>query len=86
VSRPAARQDRPPFAPAESERLQRAYLATYNDGARCAFTRTFPGAREGSGYPRGFHRWPRDKRDAWLAGFSEGFHYRRRANAESGDG
>ena len=31
----------------------------FDDGARCAFDRKYPGERETGGYPRGFHGWGR---------------------------
>ncbi len=73
-------------AEAERERLERAWPEAFRDGARCAFLMTFPGDREPGGYPRGFHRWPLDKRNAWLAGFDLGFHGRLRVAAEQSDG
>jgi hypothetical protein len=48
----------------------------YRDGARCAFLRRFEGDREEGGYPRGFHEWPLERRNAWFAGFNRGFHDR----------
>lgn len=45
----------------------------FRDGARCAFLLTFEGPRESGGYPRGFHAWPPDRRNAWFAGFNVGF-------------
>jgi hypothetical protein len=40
--------------------------------------RQFEGLREASGYPRGFHSWPLDKRNAWFSGYNLGFHDRLR--------
>jgi hypothetical protein len=28
------------------------------------------------GYPRGFHQWPLDRRNAWYAAFNLGYHQR----------
>jgi hypothetical protein len=65
----------PPSSPSpeERERLWRAFPGEYRDGLMCGFSRHFPGQRDG-GFPRGFHRWPREKRNAWFAGFDAGFH------------
>jgi hypothetical protein len=47
-------------------------LDALDDGAQCAFTKTYPGPREPGGYPKGFYDWPLEKRDAWFAGFNLG--------------
>lgn len=67
------RPDRPPFPPAEAERLRRDHLEIYNAGARCAFTLSFPGPRTTAGYPVDFFAWRAQRRRAWLAGFDRGF-------------
>jgi hypothetical protein len=54
----------------------------YRDGARCAFLRRFDGDRQAGGYPRGFLRWPADRRTAWFCGFNVGFHDRLRLARE----
>jgi hypothetical protein len=54
----------------------------FDDGARCAFLCNFPGERESGGYPRGFHRWSPDRRNAWVEGFNRGFHDRLRRSSE----
>jgi hypothetical protein len=56
--------------------LQERWPDEWRNGARCAFLRSFDGERESGGYPRGFHAWPLDRRNAWFAGFSMGFHDR----------
>ena len=56
--------------------------AEYRDGARCAFLLRFDGDREQGGYPRGFHAWSLERRNAWFAGFSVGFHDRLRLARE----
>jgi hypothetical protein len=56
--------------------LREHWPAEYCDGARCAFLLRFDGDREQGGYPRGFHEWPLDRRNAWFAGFNQGFHDR----------
>jgi hypothetical protein len=66
----------------EVARLCRRWPAEFRDGARCAFLLRFDGDRERGGYPRGFHRWPRDSRNAWFAGFNVGFHDRVRLARE----
>ena len=50
--------------------------AAFFDGANCAYFASFEGERDEDGYPKGFHTWPRDQRDAWLAGFDVGLHDR----------
>jgi hypothetical protein len=54
----------------------------WRDGARCAFLLRFDGDREQGGYPRGFHRWPQRRRNAWFAGFNKGYHDRMRVLQE----
>jgi hypothetical protein len=58
--------------------LREQWPAEYRDGARCAFLTRFDGDREAGGYPRGFHRWSLDRRNAWIAGFNVGFNDRAR--------
>jgi hypothetical protein len=52
--------------------LRRKWQDAFDDGARCAFTKTYPGPREPGGYPPGFHDWPLEKRNVWFAGFNLG--------------
>lgn len=54
----------------------------FRDGARCAFLGEYPGMRERGGYPKGFHQWPLERRDAWFAGFHLGVIERARLTAE----
>ena len=56
--------------------LREQWPSEYRDGARCAFLLRFDGDREQGGYPRGFHKWPLERRNAWFAGFNVGFHDR----------
>jgi hypothetical protein len=56
----------------ELTRLRDRWPAEFNDGTRCAFLQRYDGDREKGGYPRGFHRWPLDRRNAWYAGFNRG--------------
>jgi hypothetical protein len=49
---------------AEAITLKERWPAEYRDGARCAFLLKFDGDREKGGYPRGFHAWPLERRDA----------------------
>jgi hypothetical protein len=58
-------QERPSVAE-ERERLFRAYPEEYNDGARRGYT----GNKR---YPRGFHDWPLERRNAWFAGWNVGY-------------
>ncbi len=71
-------------ADAERGRLKSAWPDEFADGARCAFLRRFDGERERGDYPRGFHRWPLERRNAWYAGYNLGLIDRRRAeNADA---
>ena len=65
-------------APAERDALREQWPAEFRDGARCGFLLRFDGEREKGGYPRGFHLWPRERRNVWFAGFNRGFHDRLR--------
>jgi hypothetical protein len=67
--------------PSQTEIRTRAQ-AEFDDGARCAFLCEFPGEREAGGYPRGFHQWALDRRNAWFSGYSRGFHDRLRSASE----
>jgi hypothetical protein len=67
----------------ELTKLHEQWPAEYRDGARCAFLLRFDGEREGGGYPRGFRRWPLERRNAWFAGFNVGFHDRLRLAQEA---
>jgi hypothetical protein len=58
------------------------WAVEYRDGARCAFLLRFAGERESGGYPRGFNRWPLERRNAWFAGINLGFHDRLRLARE----
>jgi hypothetical protein len=66
----------------EVDQLRVRWPAEWRDGARCAFLRHFEGEREKGGYPRGFHRWPLDRRNAWIAGYNRGFHDRLRVSEQ----
>jgi hypothetical protein len=65
---------------AECERDREALLSRwpdeFRDGAKCGLLNEYTGARERGGYPRGFHQWPLDRRNAWYAGFNLGYHQR----------
>jgi hypothetical protein len=54
---------------AESERaaIRKQWPAEFDDGARCGFSWKFDGQREQGGYPKGFHEWPIERRNAWYA-------------------
>jgi hypothetical protein len=56
----------------ERRRLKSMGPAEFEDGARCAFTEHFSGERERGGYPRGFHQWPLERRNAWYSGYGHG--------------
>ena len=65
-----------PKAEREREALLNRWPDEFRDGARCALLREYPGDRERGGYPRGFHQWLLDRRNAWFAGFNLGHHQR----------
>ena len=71
---------------AERERLWRLFPEEFNEGARCGYSGDYPGEREPGGYPKGFHRWPLERRNAWFAGFNVGFHDRLRGQEGDDDG
>jgi hypothetical protein len=79
-----ARRDR--AADTERLRLKRACPDEFADGERCAFHRRYPGEHEKGGYPKGFHGWPRARRNAWFAGFNLGLIERQFALAEASNG
>jgi hypothetical protein len=62
----------------ELARSRASWRGEFRDGARCGFLQRYDGEREAGGYPRGFHRWPLDRRNAGFAGFNVGFHDRLR--------
>jgi hypothetical protein len=64
-------------AEAERVRLERAWPEAFRDGVRAAYS-VFPADHEPGGYPKGFHSWPLEQRNAYFAGFNVGFHDRRR--------
>jgi hypothetical protein len=66
--------------------LRRQWQDAFDDGARCAFMMEYPGEREPGGYPKGFHSWPIEKRNAWFAGFNLGRIDCARFEAEVRDG
>lgn len=66
----------------EIEALRSRWLAEFRDAARCGFLLRVDGEREAGGYPKGFHRWPLERRNAWFAGFNVGFHDRLRLARE----
>jgi hypothetical protein len=66
----------------ELEAIRARWSAEFRDGARCAFLQRYDGEREPGGYPLGFHRWPLNRRNAWLAGYNVGFHDRIRLVVE----
>jgi hypothetical protein len=53
-------------------RLRSQWPQQFGDGARCGFLRRDDGVREAGGYPRGFHDWAPDARNAWYCGYNKG--------------
>jgi len=66
--------------------LRRKWQDVFDDGARCAFLREYPGEREAGGYPKDFHSWPLERRNAWFAGFNLGLIDRARFEEEAQHG
>jgi hypothetical protein len=52
------------------ESLRAKWPDAFDAGARCGFLNKFPGNREPGGYPKSFHSWPLDRRNAWFSGFN----------------
>lgn len=58
--------------------IQAKWPAEFNDGARYGLLNKCHGKREPGGFPPGFHDWPLNRRNAWFAGFDEGYSRRTR--------
>ncbi|MCW2315105.1 hypothetical protein M2322_000625 [Rhodoblastus acidophilus] len=82
----SASGDMHPRTLAETERFRAEWPDEFRDGARCAFLRKYPGAREAGGYPSGFHKWPLDRRNAWWAGNNRGACDRLELQKKAGNG
>ncbi len=67
----------------ERRALRSKWPDAFDDGVRCGLLpdpdETPP--REPGGYPRGFHSWPLEKRNAWFCGFNIGFQKREARHA-----
>jgi hypothetical protein len=50
------------------------------DGGTVAYFGKAEGEREKGGYPKGFHDWALERRNAWFAGFNVGWIYCRRGD------
>ena len=72
----AVDEDRLAKAEREREALRSRWPDEFRDGARCGLLRDYPGERERSEYPTGFHQRPLEQRNAWWAGFNLGFSQR----------
>ena len=68
----------------ERDRLKALHPEVYSDGELAGLGKLPPGTRERGGYPISFHQWPRDRRDAWTAGFNVG-HSQRGATMADGE-
>lgn len=66
--------------------IQEKWPAEFRDAARCGFSRQREGERDPGGYPLGFYQWSQERRNAWFAGFNQGFHDRTRHNEERANG
>jgi hypothetical protein len=56
----------------ERARLKELWPREYADGLRLGHTGQTVGEREPGDYPKGFHGWPFECRNAWFAGFNTG--------------
>lgn len=65
-------------ATAERERLARAWPDGWRDGATAGHFQKYEGERKSGGYPKGFHGWPLERRNAWFAAFTYGYRKRLR--------
>jgi hypothetical protein len=72
-------------ADAERVRLKCAWPEAFRDGVRAAFG-VFPPDRLPGGYPKGFHGWPLEQRNAYFSGFNFGFSDRRRLRDQARHG
>jgi hypothetical protein len=57
---------------ASRKQLKAAWPDEFSDGARCGYSQKYEGERERGGYPKGFHDWLLDRRNAWFAGYNYG--------------
>jgi hypothetical protein len=75
----------------ERVRLKALHPEVYRDGELAGLGKLPLGPRERGGFPLGFQNWPRDRRDAWMAGFNVGHSQRARqwltaeATSQSGE-
>jgi hypothetical protein len=67
----------------ERRRLKRLYPDAFKDGLLVGVG-IREGPREPGGYPKGFHQWDLDKRNAWWAGANTGY-LRKHPREEAGD-
>jgi hypothetical protein len=56
----------------ERRTIRKQWPAEFDDGIVCGLTGKAEGDREPGGYPKGFHAWPLERRNAWFAGFNLG--------------
>ena len=68
-----------PRVHAERTRLKNKWPDAWRDGMRVGLGLPLTGARERGDYPKGFHGWALDQRNAWFAAFNIGFLQRRAA-------
>lgn len=66
----------------EREIIRNRWPVEWRDGLECGFLQNYEGERDSAGYPKGFHKWTLEWRNAWYAGFNLGFHERVKAGAE----
>jgi hypothetical protein len=68
--------ERPKLTP-EQERWRKAYPTEFKGGATFGFSVGADDPRQGW-YPRGFHQWDGDRKNAWYCGWHAGYLVRKR--------
>ncbi|GEM_PF-2967213 len=61
-----------PCARNERRAIRKQWPAEFDDGVVYGLTGKADGPREPGGYPKGFHGWPLERRNAWFAGANFG--------------
>lgn len=61
----------------QREQLHCKWPKEFADGFQYGATGKELGERLKGGYPVGFHFWPLERRNAWYAGFNQGYHDRK---------
>jgi hypothetical protein len=54
--------------------IRKRFPSEFDDGFVVGGRAPIAGERERGNYPKGFHDWALDRRNAWFAGFNAGYH------------